>query len=118
MTFCWLKRTSGVLGALVGLTLAFADVTFAAPEVPKATSLDTSAGAQVTFSGFQRGKDGDGVVFVHVTERTGLGVKHEGLKVKVRLHGASLKGRNNLHPLDLSQFNLLLLTSRLVVVDG
>lgn len=81
-------------------------------------ALDTAQGARVTFSGFQRGKDGDGFVFVHVTQKTGLGVKHEGTRVKIRLHGAAITGRNNQYPLDLSQFNLLILSSRLVAIGS
>lgn len=111
-----MRQGTVAVAALVGL-LSSLEPSHAAPN-SEADSLGTALGAQVTFSGFQRGKNGDGVVFVHVTERTGLGVKHEGTRVKVRLHGASIKGRNNLHPLDLSQFNLLILSSRLVAVDG
>lgn len=103
--------------ALVGAQMGVVALTRAASEA-EADSMGTSSAAEVTFSGFQRGKNGDGVVFVHVTERTGLAVKHEGTRVKVRLHGASIKGRNNLHPLDLSQFKLLILSSRLVALDG
>lgn len=71
---------------------------------------------QVTFSGFQRGKSGDGTLFVHVSQRTGFTVKLEDNRVTVRLTGASIDVRNNRHPLDLSHFGVLLLSSRLVVV--
>lgn len=83
--------------------------------------LDTASagdGVQVTFSGFQRGKSGDGVLFVHASDQTGFSVKSEGVRVVVRLSGASIDVRNNLHPLDLSHFGLLLVSSRLVEVDG
>jgi hypothetical protein len=75
-------------------------------------------GVRVTFSGFQRGKSGDGVLFVHTSDQTGFSVKSEGSRVVVRLSGASIDVRNNLHPLDLSHFGLLLVSSRLVEVNG
>jgi hypothetical protein len=106
-------RAGWVVAALTTMTWGQRTHAQSVPE----QRLDTSAHAQVTFSGFQRGKHGDGVVFVHVTERTGIAVKHEGTLVKVRLLGAGIKGRNNLHPLDLSQFDLLLLNFRLAAVD-
>lgn len=85
------------------------------------SSLETAAagdGVQVMFSGFQRGKSGDGVLFIHASDRTGFSVKSEGTRVVVRLSGANIDVRNNLHPLDLSHFGLLLVSSRLVEVDG
>lgn len=74
--------------------------------------------AQVTFSGFQRGKGGVGTLFVHVTHRTEFSVKSEGSRVIVRLTGASIDVRNNRHPLDLTHFEVLLLKSRLVEVGS
>lgn len=74
--------------------------------------------AQVTFSGFQRGKAGDGTLFVHVSHRTEFTVKDDGNRVTVRLVGASIDVRNNRHPLDLSHFDVLLVSSRLVVVGA
>jgi len=74
--------------------------------------------AQVTFSGFQRGKVGDGTLFVHVSHRTEFTLKADGNRVTVRLVGASIDVRNNRHPLDLSHFDVLLVSSRLVVVGA
>lgn len=91
---------------------------YATPADPETDAQQLSARPEVTYSGFQKSDNGDGVVFVHVTEKTGIAVKHEGTRVKVRLHGAVIKGRNNLYPLDLSQFNLLILSSRLALVEG
>lgn len=74
--------------------------------------------AQVTFSGFQRGKGGVGTLFVHVSHRTEFSVKNDGNRVVVRLTGASIDVRNNRHPLDLTHFEVLLLKSRLVSVGS
>jgi hypothetical protein len=70
--------------------------------------------AQVTFSGFQRSKTGDGTLFVHVSHRTGFTVAEDGNKVTIKLAAAAIDVRNNRHPLDLTHFNVLLLSSRLV----
>ncbi len=70
--------------------------------------------AQVTFSGFQRSKSGDGTLFVHVSHRTEFTVEGSGTRVTVRLAGAAIDVRNNRHPLDLTHFNVLLVSSRLV----
>jgi hypothetical protein len=111
------KQAVWAVGAIAGF--AFPPVHESHASSPSEADMSgAESGARVTFSGFQRGKYGDGVVFVHVTERTGLAVQHTGTRVNVRLRGASVHGRNNLHPLDLSQFDLLLLSSRLTVVDG
>jgi hypothetical protein len=74
--------------------------------------------AQVTFSGFQRGSAGDGTLFVHVSHRTEFAINGNGSRVTVRLAGASIDVRNNRHPLDLTHFDVLLLSSRLVVVGA
>lgn len=70
--------------------------------------------AQVTFSGFSRGRAGDGTLFVHVSQRTNFTVESSGNRVTVRLTSAAIDVRNNRHPLDLTHFNLLLVTSRMV----
>lgn len=72
--------------------------------------------AQVTFSGFQRGNGADGTLFVHMTQRAEFTVQSEGNRVIVKLSGAGIDVRNNRHPLDLSHFDLLLVSSRLVEV--
>lgn len=72
--------------------------------------------AKVTFSGFQRGKAGGGTLFVHVSQRAEVAVKGDGNSVTVRLAGAAIDVRNNRHPLDLSHFDVLLVSSRLVEV--
>lgn len=109
-------RAAGV-ACWVGVGL-FSEGAHAEPRDGATDAQPLSGRPEVTCSGFQRNPGGDGVVFVHVTEKTGIAVRHEGTHVKVRLHGAFIKGRNNLYPLDLSQFNLLILSSRLVLVDG
>lgn len=83
-----------------------------------ASNDDAAAGdrAQVTFSGFQRGTVGDGTLFVHMTQRAEFTVRSEGNHVIVKLSGAGIDVRNNRHPLDLSHFELLLVSSRLVEV--
>ncbi len=74
--------------------------------------------AQVTFSGFQRSKSSGGTLFVHVSQRAEFTVTSEGNWVTVKLLGASIDVRNNRHPLDLSHFDLLLVSSRLVEVGS
>lgn len=107
-----MSRVSSVIRALpfvvtLGLALGLATPAAAADEP-----------AQVTFSGFQRGKARDGTLFVHVSHRTEFTIQNEGNRVTVRLAGASIDVRNNRHPLDLSHFDVLLLSSRLVVVGA
>lgn len=72
--------------------------------------------AKVTFSGFQRGNASGGTLFVHMNQRAEFTVRNEGNSVTVRLVGAAIDVRNNRHPLDLSHFNVLLVSSRLVEV--
>jgi hypothetical protein len=101
----WLARAGRVV--VLGVALVLGTTNSAAAEP-----------AQVTFSGFQRGRSGDGTLFVHVSQQAPFSVKSEGSRVTVRLEGATIDVRNNRHPLDLSHFNVLLLESRLVAVGG
>lgn len=94
--------------APLSLALVALALWFAAP-VAWASNL-----AQITFSGFSRGRDGDGTLFVHVSQRTNFTVESSGNRVTVRLASATIDVRNNRHPLDLTHFNVLLVSSRMV----
>lgn len=83
-----------------------------------ASTVRAEEAAQVTFSGYQRGRGGEGTLFVHLSRRTELAVTSEANRVTVKLIGASIDVRNNRHPLDLSHFNVLLVSSRMVEVGS
>jgi hypothetical protein len=72
------------------------------------------AGCVVTFSGFQMLPDGGARLFLHLTRRPNFVVTNDQSQVTVRLNDTSVGVRNNRNPLDVSQFNVLLLRAQLV----
>jgi len=98
---------------LLVVTTSFAAPTGKKAHKPKAAP-EAVASRQVTFSGFQPLADGTGRVFVHLTEKPEFQVSSDGNRVVVHLPNTGVGVRNNRNPLDVSQFNVLLLKAQLV----
>lgn len=98
-------------GALAAFALAASS---AAWPVPSAGAAEAQSTRQITFSGFQSLPDGSGRVVVHLTARPEFHVSRDGAHVTVKLPETSVGVRNNRNPLDVSQFNVLLLRAQLV----
>jgi hypothetical protein len=108
-----LRRAGALAALLLVVTTSFAAPTGKKAHKPKAAP-EAVASRQVTFSGFQPLADGTGRVFVHLTEKPEFQVSSDGNRVVVHLPNTGVGVRNNRNPLDVSQFNVLLLKAQLV----
>jgi hypothetical protein len=109
------RLVRGITSATAALVIAAGGVP---STVPRAEAADSQSARQVTFSGYVPLPDGTGRVVVHLTARPEFQVSRDGTQVTVKLLETSVGVSNNRNPLDVSQFNVLLLRAQLVPRGG